>query len=278
MEGTKRRNPVVAALLSVLLPGLGHVYCGMPGRGIVFYLGMWVLIVLVRLSGLIYSFGGLLAAVAIFSAFQIFIMVEAAIKAARLKEMHLNWYNRWYVYGAAILLVSGILELALPPVPQYQIAGMRSFKMPASSMHPALERGDNMMAKLRPYGKGVPKRGDVVVFYYPPDKTKDFIKRVIGLPGERIEIKDKLVFVNGQQLEDPGGVHIGSRTLPNGASPRDNLPPTIIPDGSVFVLGDNRDYSFDSRFFGCVEIKDIHAKPLYIYWSDDFQRLGRRTW
>lgn len=276
MEATKRRRPIVAVLLSLLLPGLGHVYCGMPVRGIAFYLGMWVLIAVVGLSGLIAGFSGLLAAVAIFAAYQVFIVVEAAIQAARLKEMHLNWYNRWYVYIAAIFLFPLTAEQTLLPIVQFRIVGLRTFKMPASSMQPALEPGDHVMAKLRPYGNGIPQRGDVVVFVYPLDKTKDFLKRVIGLPGERLEIKDKQVIVNGQRLEDPWGVHTDSRTLPIGDSPRDNLPPTTIPDGSVFVLGDNRDYSHDSRFWGCVEIKDIHAKPLFIYWSDDFKRLGKR--
>lgn len=276
MEATKRRSPVVAVLLSLLMPGLGHVYCGMPARGIAFYLGQWVLIAVVGLSGLIFSLGGLIAAVAIDAAYHIFIVVEAAIKAARLKEIHLNWYNRWYVYVAAIFLLSFIANETLVPVVQNPIAGLRTFKIPSSAMQPALERGDHVMAKLRPYENSVPKRGDVVVFYYPLDKTKDFLKRVVGLPGERIEIKNKQVFINGQRLEDPWGIHTDSRTLPNLGVPRDNLPPTTIPDGSVFVLGDNRDYSHDSRFWGCVEIKDIHAKPLFIYWSKDFKRIGNR--
>ena len=275
MERIKRRSPLVAVLVSIVLPGLGQVYCGKLARGIVFYLGKWVLISVVGLSGLIAGFSGLIVAVAIIAVYRIVIAAEAGVTAARLKEVPLKRYNRWYVYVAAVFLVHVIAEQALLPIVQFRIVGLRSFKMPASSMQPALEPGDHVMAKLRPYRNSLPKRGDAVVFDYPLDKTKDFLKRVIGLPGERLEIKDKQVFINGQRLEDPWGIYLDTRTMPTGGPPRDNLPPITIPEGSVFVLGDNRDYSHDSRFWGCVEIKDIHAKPLFIYWSDDRKRLGK---
>jgi signal peptidase I len=275
MERIKRRSPLVAVLLSIVLPGLGQVYCGKLARGIIIYLGLWLLIAVVGLSGLITGFGGLIAAVAIIAVYQIVIAAEAGAAAVRLKEMPLKKYNRWYVYVAAILLLQIMVAPALDHVARFQLAELRTYRMPASSMRPALVVGDCFMAKLDPYRKSVPKRGEVVVFDYPSDKTKSFIMRVIGLPGELVEIKDKQVFINGQLLEDPWGTHGDSRTLPKVASTRDNMDPVTVPAGSVFVLGDNRDFSHDSRFWGCVEIKDIHARPLFIYWSDDRRRLGK---
>ena len=133
--------------------------------------------------------------------------------------------------------------------------------MPASSMVPGLELGDHFIAKLEKYGDRLPRRGDIIVFPYPEDRSVDFVKRVIGLPGERIEIKDKVVFINGRPLEDPWGVCESNVTFPSNIAPRDNFGPVEVPKGSVFVLGDNRDYSHDSRFWGYVETKDIQGKP-----------------
>lgn len=143
-------------------------------------------------------------------------------------------------------------------------------------MDPALKEGDMFIVKLRPYGSRLPERGAVVVFPSPKDKSKVYVKRVIGLPGERLKIVDKKVFVNDQPLEDTWGVFTTATVMPSATLPRDNFGPMIIPEGSVFVLGDNRDNSYDSRFWGPVPAGDIQGKVLYVYWSDDGGRIGKR--
>ncbi len=98
----------------------------------------------------------------------------------------------------------------------------------------------------------------------------------MGLPGERIQIKNKVVFINDQPLNDQWGSHLDKRLLRDDYAARDNCGPVIIPEGHVFVMGDNRDFSQDSRFWGYVEIKEIEGKALFIYWSDDWNRIGKQ--
>jgi signal peptidase I len=173
-----------------------------------------------------------------------------------------------------VLLVHGFAPVIVKI--KHNFLGARAFKIPASSMKPALEEGDYLIAKLEKYGDRVSRRGDIIVFPYPEDRSVNFVKRVIGLPGERIEIKDKLVFVNGQRLDDPWGVHEGSVNFPSDVNPRDNFGPVQIREGSVFVLGDNRDNSHDSRFWGDVKIKEIEGRAVFIYWSNDLNRIGKQ--
>jgi signal peptidase I len=273
MDRTKRRNPIISFLLSFVMPGLGHVYNGQLLKGILFLVGFWVLFFALAFSGLILSLRGLICVIAAVAVCPILIATHAAIEASRLKEARLKWYNKWYVYVCAPLLVNLALEAAAPFAGRH-LAGVRSFKIPSSNMSPTLENGDHFIAKLEKYGDRVPRRGDIIVFPYPEDRSVSFVKRVIGLPGERIEIKDKVVFINDQRLADPWGEYKGKVTFPSDVNPRDSFGPVDIPEGAVFVLGDNRDNSFDSRFWGHVETKDIEGKAVFIYWSNDRNRIG----
>jgi signal peptidase I len=156
---------------------------------------------------------------------------------------------------------------------------IQAYKIPSGSMKPTLLIGDHILVSKFNYGVklpfvrstlipvGSPKRGDIIVFIYPEDRSKDFIKRLIGLPGDTIEIRDKQIILNGLPYSDTHGVHSDSLTIPGAVQPRDNLGPVTVPEGSVFVMGDNRDESYDSRFWGFVPQRDILGKALIIYWS-----------
>lgn len=155
------------------------------------------------------------------------------------------------------------------------------FKIPSESMLPTLEVGDQIMVNKFIYGAKIPffrntiipgstpQRGDIVVFIYPLDKSKDFIKRVIALGGEEVEIKDKKIFINGELYEDTHGIYTDNVIIPGSSRPRDNMKPLVVPPNALFVMGDNRDDSLDSRFWGVVEQKDIIGKAFIIYWSWD---------
>jgi signal peptidase I len=106
-----------------------------------------------------------------------------------------------------------------------------------------------------------PKRGDVIVFIYPKDKSKDYIKRVIGLPGDKIKIIGKDIFINGKLLDAPFGVY------DKGSRRNNNLGPIIVPAQGLFVMGDNRDHSYDSRYWGFVPMELVKGKAIIIYWS-----------
>jgi len=163
---------------------------------------------------------------------------------------------------------------------------VQAFKIPSGSMKPTLLVGDHILVNKFIYGVKIPylntvilpvkdpQRGDIVVFKYPIDPRKDFIKRVIGVPGDVIEIRDKSVYINGQRLNHDVGVYSDPRTIAGNLRPRDNLGPITVPPDGLFVMGDNRDESFDSRFWGFVPLRDVSGKAFIIYWSwdsDDFK-------
>lgn len=146
-------------------------------------------------------------------------------------------------------------------------------------MVPSLLVGDHILVNKFIYGVKIPllrrtiipvsepKRGEIVVFIYPNDRSKDFIKRVIGVAGDKIEIKNKKIFINDQEYQDTYGIFSDNLILPKSMQPRDNFGPVTVPEKSIFVMGDNRDESLDSRFWGFVNLKDVEGKAIIIYWS-----------
>jgi len=155
---------------------------------------------------------------------------------------------------------------------------VQAFKIPSGSMLPTLQIGDHLLVNKLLYGLRIPIMGkrvfqvftpehdDVIVFIFPEDRSKDFIKRVKAVAGETIEIRNKVVHINGQAIEDAYAYYgPDARLLSN--SPRDNFGPLTVPEGHVFVMGDNRDHSHDSRFWGTVPIDDILGKAFILYWS-----------
>ena len=156
---------------------------------------------------------------------------------------------------------------------------VQAYKIPSRSMVPTLLVGDHLLVNKFIYGVKIPvirriivpitdpKRGDIIVFIYPNDRTKDYIKRVIGVGGDKIEIKNKNIFINDQPYKDAFGIYSDNTTYPAIMQPRDNFGPVTVPRGSLFVMGDNRDESADSRFWGFVDLKDVEGKALLIYWS-----------
>lgn len=143
----------------------------------------------------------------------------------------------------------------------------RIFRVPAGSMKPTIINGDHIIIDQDYYEHKNIKRADVVVFLSPKDTNKVSVKRVIGLPGDRIEIRNKEVYINKKKYYDSVSVFADKRTIESKVSVRDNFGPVTIPEGNYFMLGDNRDESFDSRFFGFVDRERILGKALVIYLS-----------
>jgi signal peptidase I len=158
---------------------------------------------------------------------------------------------------------------------------VQAFKIPSGSMLPTLQIGDHLLVNKFIYGIRLPfagtllvpikepKRGDIIVFRFPRDRSTDYIKRVVGLPGDKFEIRDKTLLINDHQIDDPHAHYTSAEVLPGGLSPKDNLGPIVVPPDKYFVMGDNRDNSSDSRFWGFVDEADILGKAMIIYWSWD---------
>lgn len=176
---------------------------------------------------------------------------------------------------------------------------IQAFKIPSGSMESTLLVGDHILVNkfllgtpvdipftnitlFRMPGLKKPERGDIIVFKYPQDPKRDFIKRVIGLGGDVIESRDKNIFVNGRKVVESYAQHVDGDIKPREMDRRDNFGPVVVPQGEVFVMGDNRDQSYDSRFWGFVNDNEIKGKAMIIYWSWDqdktwvrFGRIGR---
>ncbi len=204
---------------------------------------------------------------------------------------------------AEALVIAIILALTI------RVFVVQAFKIPSGSMIPTLLIGDHILVSKLAYGFQLPKdcefqvsfppvtcfsssivmsfdppqRGDIIVFRYPEDENKDFIKRVIGLPGDTIHIQNKKVMVNGEVLPDETFTQrIDPGIIDGRINPRDNLGPLTVPPESYFVMGDNRDQSLDSRFWGFVRMDKIKGRAFLVYWSwngqgswTDWVRWGR---
>jgi signal peptidase I len=170
---------------------------------------------------------------------------------------------------------------------------IQAYKIPSGSMEPTLLIGDHILVNKLIFGLRIPDsifgvrplsgiipygqyafrlepvhRGDVVVFVFPPDPSKDFIKRVIGVGGDTVEVRDKSVYLNGRKMDDPHAHYEPSESQVR-ITPRDRFGPVVVPKGKVFVMGDNRDRSYDSRFWGFVDDNNVEGRAMIIYWSWD---------
>ncbi len=161
---------------------------------------------------------------------------------------------------------------------------VQAFKIPSGSMLETLQIGDQILVNKFIYGVKLPftdgkdlisvkdpERGDIVVFKYPEDPTKDFIKRVIAVAGDTVEIIDKQLYVNDRKIENEPYAHYSKRW-----TPLDNLPRIKVPENKIFVMGDNRDNSHDSRAWGYVDLSQVRGEAFMIYWSWDSKNFGVR--
>jgi len=325
------------------MPGLGQVYNGQALKGVVFYClyGSVVLacgVILLELSfaplNVIFPLGVILAG-------YLYILVDAIKTARRQREtFQPKLYNRWYVYPAIIVLLAFVIQPTVSST--IRKVWMQAFKIPAESMKTTLLVGDHILVNKLRYRLTPPQRFDVIVFHYPWEKDRDFIKRVIGLPGDRVLVRDGQVLVNDQPLQEPYARYTASTASPrhdtfgpvvvpkkgdrieirsdkrlylNGGPvpipsglfrPRsDNAPMSgleifygaLLPPGTTlqqtlaprpvehdyyFVLGDNRDNSQDSRYWGFVPRVNILGPAQRLYWSWDrdtahvrWERIGQ---
>ena len=153
---------------------------------------------------------------------------------------------------------------------------VQAFKIPSGSMLPTLQIGDHILVNKFILHFTSPKRGDIIVFKYPKDEGRDFIKRIVAIPGDKLEVRNKEVFLNDQLLDEAYVIHSDPNAQDQSFSPRDFFGPVIVPPGNYFMMGDNRDHSMDSRFWGFLDHKKIRGKAFLIYWSWDSDKFRPR--
>jgi signal peptidase I len=270
MTAFKRtRNPFIAALLSFFASGLGQIYNGTGALGLAFLFITIALPLLWAVLGWPRRFIGLAALAIVTTVFWLFVIVHAFFQARRIRETELKKYQKLGVYAFFVILSIG-LTIFVPRKTWISFLGIAPFKFVTTSMMPTVHQDDFLMIGPRAYDSKAPQRGDLIVFIYPRDPSKRFLKRVIAIEGETVEIKNKQVFIDGQPLQEPYKIHEDSAV----DNSRDNFGPLKIPAGRCFVLGDNRDNSNDSRFWGALPLANVKGKALYIYWAKDKKRIG----
>jgi signal peptidase I len=189
--------------------------------------------------------------------------LQAAVESERELLMARNQVKKSkFREYAEVIIISVVLALV---VRTYVV---QAFRIPSGSMEDTLLVGDFLLVSKFLYRFTDPKPGDVIVFKYPLDPRRDFIKRCVAVEGQTVELRDKTLLVDGQQVRLPSqGKFIDPRVFPAGTNARDNFGPVTVPPGHVFAMGDNRDNSRDSRYWGFLDEKLIKGRAFILYWS-----------
>ncbi len=267
-NNSKPRRAWIAGIAN-FAPPLGHFYVGKPLRGVVLAVVMTIvsicsLLITLRPAGRI----TIVLMVLLLLIGYVVPIADAAILARReSKEYIPKWSNRWYMY----LLVVGLVVLLGNTIkPVLRVYLVQAYKLPSASMTPTLLIGDHILADKTAYNFHPPERFDIVVFEFPEDPNKTFVFRVIGLPGETIEIRHKRVFINGTELSEPHA-YFSEANNDDNVSKQESFGPLAIPEQRYFVLGDNRNRSYDSRFWGPVSRDKIYGLVHLVYFSWDYE-------
>jgi len=307
MEKSKtRRRPWIAVLLSAILPGLGHIYCGRIVAGVTFmFLVSFFFPVLIfdthrvkptspgTQNTLLLMFGLMTVLIGIVA------LIDSYRQARRTRyDYQLKDYNRWYVYAAlTVIFCGGAVGYSLQIRDKY----IEAFSVPTWSMAPTIFSGDRILANKTAYRVADPERGDIILFPNPDDRRQNYIKRVVALAGDTVEIKDGQLYINDKKLErtqlDPlsfkttqgnvkgtvfleksGGTEykIFLADEIDGSTPApEDLEKLTVAKYSCFVLGDNRLSSRDSRHFGPIPLTSVRGKFGYLYCpAKNWSRFG----
>ena len=269
MDNLKRRKPILAFLLSLVTPGLGQIYNGQFKKGISYLAGLDL--AYIAFSFLLLKFYGFILFLSIMIGFILLVLIDAVRGAKRLKAIEPKSYNKWYTY----LIIFLISNLAVVPLLRWAVRDniAKAYTTPSSTMAPTLLAGDCLVADMRIYKSQKPQRGNIIIFEYPIDPSKQFIKRVIAIEDEKVELINNKIYINDKLLDDPWG-HFEAGGLIKGPPILDTFRPVVVPKDSLFVLGDNRNNSEDSRSWGFLAIKKVKGKALYLYWAKDKSRIG----
>jgi signal peptidase I len=255
----KPRKPWLALFLSLVAVGLGQVYNGQWKKGVGFYLAE----LLVALFMILFwaDFATMLLCVSILFGYNLFAAGEAFATARKLDGYTLRPCNRLWIY----LVCLGV-SLGSGAVFEQVVNGwfFKAYEVPSASMLPTIRVGDHFMVEvLEP--EDALHRGEIVIFSLPATQDRDFVKRVVGLPGETVEIRRRRVFINGSALEEPYVCYTRDGILPV----RDTFGPVALGRDEYFLMGDNRENSLDSRWLGPVPRNRISGRAGYIYFPGD---------
>ncbi len=290
------RKPVFAILLSIAQPGLGHLYCGKSVKGIKLLLLNLVLTPIFMFLLKYVSFIIAIVAINIGLVLIIFFysVIDSFLLARVEQEYRLKKYNKWYFY-LLVVVVGLCISFGTELYSKNHV--IASYRTPTSSMVPSLLKGDHFLVNKSKYDSSIPERGDIVVFTSPDRRNIDYIKRVIALPGDIVEVKNNRVYLNGTSLKRhpvqdeslslikdqlTGDVFFEENTgryyqimIEKNQMHYGDIEKTEVPNEHYFVLGDNRTNSLDSRVFGSIPMTDIKGRLEFIHFpAETWKRFG----
>jgi signal peptidase I len=255
---TDIRKPWLAVFLSKIFPGIGQFYNRQIIKGMLLFLIAGI--ILFVSTYIHYSLSFLEIPLCLYALKDAF---ESAAKINGTPERFLMAQTRFIRTFIILMIVFDSI-----PFGEFIKANIiQAFQTPSGSMLPTLAIGDHILIDKSSGTRAAIRRGDVVVFKYPEDPKKDFVKRVVAIGGDTIEEKSKVIYINRNALHESFAQHTDAQTL--SPEPRDNFGPYTVPPNNYFVMGDNRDQSYDSRYWGYVPKENIEGKVLKIYWSWD---------
>ena len=270
------RKPWLAGLLTFISVGLGHFYTGEPKRGVVLFLVGLVLLIVATACLLVPSFSLSIFFVFWVGSFYTAYCIVDVVKIVKQQgnEYELKSFNKWYYYLLFWFCTTGVFH----PLTDLFVRSslVEPYKIPSASMLPTLLVGDHLLTDKFIYKRAEPERGEIIIFSNPRNPKQNYIKRIIAVGGDTVQIVNKRVYLNNRLLREDYVIYQHPNILPGSVSPRDNFGPIRIPQGTVFVLGDNRDNADDSRYWGFVMAGEIKARAMSIYWSWDSRNLGTR--
>lgn len=266
------RRPLLAVLLSLLADGLGQLYNGELIKGMALALAGWLLLWL-RISYLMSSFLRLILLVLLSLAYKAYLCADAFAVAKKLQVDTTRAKSPvvWRM-GAAALIVGVVLWTSSDSFVRKYLA-FHAFRVPSASMCPTICEGDRFIADMRAFHRNSPQKGDVVIFLFDSEETLH-IKRVAAVGGDEVSQSHGGLIVNGAPLQSPASacgtaaVHTDDYAAPS------ELAPLRVPPGRLFLVGDNSDQSYDSRYYGTVEVSKVSGRPLFLYWSPRHTRIG----
>ena len=266
MDGleTKKRSKIISSLLSLITPGLGHLYNGKLVWAISIPSITLIFIYVIYYNSLLRSFTFFLVFAAFIIYVYIFSIVHSIVTAKRNTGYRLKSCNHIAIYVIWPIIFFG-LGAILPAN-----NSIRTFSIPTKSMEKTLRAGDLIMADMDYYNSNKVNRNDIAILSSTNSPDELMIKRVIAFGGEKISIVDGKIFIDGKEYVESNPNLI----LENNSS--DDLGEMTIPKDHIFIIGDNRPNSLDSRMFGTIPVKNLKGKPLYVYFSSNLNRIGTK--
>ena len=285
------RKAILAFFFSILMPGLGQLYNGQLRKALFFSLCMLIYSISINVLGLKIHFWIYVIALVILVILRLLIAIEATFTAYRNKECELKRYNKWYIYLSSVVIWYFAVSMfeRISSETRYIISIVHS-----NSGFPTVFAGDYVLGDYDFYHSQEPTYGDLVIFSMPNGES--YIYRIIGMPNDTLSIENQLVKYNNKEVSckvistlfyEEYEMEEFIETLPNGVEYKfirskipflqgnDAFKEIIVPNNSYFLLGDNRDFSTDSRFIGFIQREQIQGKLLAIYFSKDLKRINK---